>query len=58
MLKPLTCACLLPIVTLSVLATDARAQLFGSSAARDIEQGAEVARLVEQQIGLYSMPER
>jgi len=29
----------------------------GPCAQRDIEQGAEVAKLVEQQIGLYSMPE-
>lgn len=57
MLKPLTCACLLPIVTHSILVPGARAQLFGSSAARDIKHGAEVAQLVEQQIGLYSMPE-
>jgi len=30
--------------------------LFGPSPRRDLEQGAEVAKLVEQQIGLYSMP--
>jgi predicted Zn-dependent protease len=31
-------------------------QLFGPSPQRDIEQGAEVAKLVEQQIGLYALP--
>ena len=39
-----------------VFATSAQGQLFGPSPQRDIEQGAEVAKLVEQQIGLYSMP--
>lgn len=34
----------------------AQGQLLGPSAQRDIEQGAEVAKLVEQQIGLYSLP--
>jgi len=32
-------------------------QLFGSPPSRDVEQGAEVAKLVERQIGLYSLPE-
>jgi predicted Zn-dependent protease len=31
-------------------------QLLGPSAQRDVEQGAEVAKLVEQQIGLYTAP--
>ncbi len=34
----------------------AQGQLLGASAQRDVEQGAEVARLVEQQIGICSMP--
>jgi predicted Zn-dependent protease len=32
-------------------------QLFSSSPQRDLEQGREVAKLVERQIGLYSQPE-
>src|SRR5215471_9382167 len=32
-------------------------QLFGSPPSRDVEQGAQVAKLVERQIGLYSLPE-
>ena len=39
-----------------VVASPARGQLFGSSAQSDIEQGAEMAKLVERQIGLYSLP--
>ena len=39
-----------------MLATCSQAQLLGSSPKHDIEQGAEVAKLVEQQIGLYSLP--
>ena len=35
----------------------AQGQLLGPSPQRDIEQGAEVAKLVEQQIGLYPMPQ-
>jgi predicted Zn-dependent protease len=34
----------------------AQGQLLGPPAQRDIEQGAEVAKLVEQQVGLYSLP--
>ncbi|HAB15756.1 MAG TPA: hypothetical protein DCE44_04820 [Verrucomicrobiales bacterium] len=39
-----------------MLAVSAQAQLFGPSATSDLQQGAEVAKLVEQQIGLYSAP--
>lgn len=39
-----------------MLATSASAQLLGLSAKRDVEQGAEAAKMVERQIGLYSMP--
>ena len=40
-----------------LLAASAQGQLFGPSPDSDIEQGAEVAKLVEQQIGLYPMPQ-
>jgi predicted Zn-dependent protease len=49
----LSCAAL----AIGMLASSARGQLFGSAPSRDVEQGAQVAKLVEQQIGLYSMPE-
>ena len=39
-----------------LLNSGAQGQRPGPSARRDVEQGAEVARLVEQQIGLYSQP--
>jgi len=39
-----------------MLATCSHAQLFGPSPQRDIEQGKEVAKLVERQIGLCSLP--
>jgi predicted Zn-dependent protease len=39
-----------------MLATSSHAQLLGPSPKHDIEQGAEVAKLVEQQIGLCSLP--
>src|SRR5215467_711570 len=49
----------LPIAALAfaMLVVPAHAQLFGPPVQRDIEQGAEVAKLVEQQIGLCSLPE-
>ena len=34
----------------------AQCQFLGPSAQRDVEQGAEVAKLVEQQIGVYPAP--
>jgi predicted Zn-dependent protease len=40
-----------------MLVASAQGQLLGPSPQRDIEQGAEVAKLVEQQIGLCSLPE-
>ena len=40
-----------------LLAASAQGQLLGPSPQRDVEQGAEVAKLVEQQIGLYPMPQ-
>jgi len=39
-----------------VFAASAQGQLLVPSPQRDLEQGAEVAKLVEQQIGLYPMP--
>jgi len=39
-----------------MFAASAPGQLFGPSPDSDIQQGAEVAKLVEQQIGLYAMP--
>ena len=39
-----------------MVAAPAQAQLFGSSAQSDVEQGAKVAKLVEQQFGRYSLP--
>jgi predicted Zn-dependent protease len=44
-------------LTIGMLASSARGQLFGSPPSRDLEQGEQVAKLVEQQIGLYSLPE-
>jgi len=45
------------LVVISVaLATSSNAQLLDPSPKRDIEQGAEVAKLVERQIGLCSLP--
>src|SRR5215471_9136752 len=40
-----------------MVASSARGQLFGSPPSRDVEKGEQVARLVEQHIGLYSLPE-
>jgi len=58
MFKPLKR--LTPIVQAALagwmLATCAQAQLFGSSPRHNIEQGAEVAELIERQIGLCSSP--
>jgi predicted Zn-dependent protease len=48
-------AALIPLA-LCLCVGAAEGQLFVSSAQRDVEQGAEVAKLVEQQIGLYPMP--
>ena len=49
---------LLLLAALAVLfsANPVQGQLLGPSPQRDIEQGAEVAKQVEQQIGLYSLP--
>lgn len=44
------------LLALSLVAAPAGAQLLGSPQ-KDVDQGAEVARLVEQQIGLYEAPE-
>jgi len=55
--KQLKLSGLFAALTIGMLASPARGQLFGSPASRDVEQGAQVAKLVEQQIGLYSLPE-
>jgi predicted Zn-dependent protease len=47
----------LAALTIGMLAFSAHGQLFGSPPSRDVEEGAQVAKLVEQQIGLYSLPE-
>ena len=49
----------LPATALAVvmLVASAQGQLLGPSPQGDIEQGAEVAKLVEQQVGLCSLPE-
>ena len=46
------------MIALAILAsaTNSHAQLFSSSPQHDIEQGSEVAKVVERQIGLYSSP--
>ena len=56
MLKQLNCSIIHAALASWTLATCSHAQLFISSPQRDIEQGAEVAKLVERQIGLCSLP--
>ena len=46
----------LAAVAVCISATSAQGQLLGPPTQRDVEQGAEVAKLVEQQIGLYPCP--
>jgi predicted Zn-dependent protease len=46
----------LTLLAIRVFTGPAQGQLLTPSAQHDIEQGAEVAKLVERQIGLYSMP--
>ena len=55
---PARLACLLPLAVLAIwsAASPVQGQLFGPPPQRDIDQGAEVARQVEHQIGLYSLP--
>src|SRR5262249_55242851 len=55
--KQLKLALPFAVLAFAMLASCARGQLFGSPPSRDIEQGAQVAKLVERQIGLYSLPE-
>ena len=56
MLKQLNCSIIHAALASWVLTTCSHAQLFGSSPQGDIEQGAEVAKLVQRQIGLCSLP--
>jgi len=53
---PEDCLFLLAALAVSLAASPVRGQLLGPSPQRDIEQGAEMAKRVEQQIGLYSLP--
>jgi predicted Zn-dependent protease len=46
----------LAVLSVWLTASPVQGQLLGSSPQRDLEQGAEVAKQVEQQIGLYSLP--
>jgi predicted Zn-dependent protease len=57
MTKQLKFALTFAALAFTLLATSARGQLFGTPPSRDIEQGTQVAKLVERQIGLYSLPE-
>jgi len=57
MLKQLKLALPFAALAFGTLASCARGQLFSSTPSRDIEQGAQAAKLVERQIGLYSSPE-
>jgi predicted Zn-dependent protease len=56
MLRHLNCSIVRAALASWTLATSSHAQLLGSSPQRDIEQGAEVAKLVERQIGLCTLP--
>ena len=56
MFKQLNCAIIQAALASWTLATCSHAQLLGSSPQRDIEQGSEVAKLVERQIGLCFLP--
>jgi len=56
MLKQLNSLIIQAALASWTLATCAHAQLLSHSPQRDIEQGAEVAKLVERQIGLCSLP--
>jgi predicted Zn-dependent protease len=47
---------LLAVLAVWFAASPAQGQLFGSSPQRDLELGAEVAKQVEQQFGLYAHP--
>jgi len=55
--KPLNPSSPATALAVVMLVASAQGQLLGPSPQRDIEQGAEVAKLVEQQIGLCSLPE-
>ncbi len=43
-------------LAMAMMVVSAQGQLLGPSPESDLQQGARVAKLVEQQIGLYSMP--
>jgi len=50
------CLVLLAVLAVWFAASPVQGQLLGPPPQRDIEQGAEAAKQVEQQIGLYSLP--
>jgi len=54
--KTISMTALLTVLAAWLAASPVQGQLFGSSPQSDIEQGAGVAKQVEQQIGLYSLP--
>ena len=56
MLKQLNCPIIHAALASWILTTGAHAQLLGPSPKHDIKEGAEVAKLVERQIGLCSLP--
>jgi predicted Zn-dependent protease len=55
-MKTIACRTLCVFMLITGWITPSFAQLFVSSAQSDIEQGNQVARQVEQQIGLYALP--
>jgi predicted Zn-dependent protease len=52
----LGCLVLLTLLAVWFAASPVQGQLFGPAPQRDLEQGTEVAKQVEQQMGLYSLP--
>jgi len=54
--KKMNLSLILASLTVWMFVGAAQCQFFGPSTQRDAQQGAEVAKLVEQQIGLYAAP--
>src|SRR5262249_2337460 len=57
MLKQLKLTLPLAALAIGILGSCTCGELFASPPSRDVEEGAQIAKLVEQQIGLYSLPE-
>lgn len=55
-MKTIACRALCVFILVPAWVTPSLAQVFGSSAQSDVEQGKQVAREVERQIGLYTLP--